>query len=114
MTGQPAYHAFSFFNLSVNSLSEVPSVLYASGMLEQSLDCLVDVQKEPPVSPYHTAHKMNQQASSQRADFIASSTPTSLSKAHKVSDALATMPVPGVLLPCIRPTTEIFKMPQLV
>ena len=41
--------------------------------------------QESPASCCNTASKMHQQASSQRADFIASSTPTSLSKAQGVS-----------------------------
>jgi len=43
--------------------------------------------QEPSASAQSTASKLNQQVSSQRADFIASHTPTSLNKAHKVSRA---------------------------
>jgi hypothetical protein len=44
--------------------------------------------QEPSASAQSTACKLNQQVSSQRADFIASHTPTSLNKAHKVSHAV--------------------------
>jgi len=44
--------------------------------------------QEPSASAQSTACKLNQQVSSQRADFIASHTPTSLNKAHKVSRAV--------------------------
>ena len=43
--------------------------------------------QEPSASAQSTASKLSQQVSSQRADFIASHTPTSLNKAHKVSHA---------------------------
>ena len=43
--------------------------------------------QELSASAQSTASKLSQQVSSQKADFIASHTPTSLNKAHKVSHA---------------------------
>lgn len=47
--------------------------------------------QESPASSCNTASKMHQQASSQRADFIASSTPTSLSKAQGMAFSMQSL-----------------------
>ncbi|DBA70160.1 TPA: hypothetical protein ACH3X2_012210 [Trebouxia sp. C0005] len=91
-------HVFKSHPLDMDSDSEV-SFCDCQASYTSSLDHQADRStspgkqdwQEPSASAQSTASKLSQQVSSQRADFIASHTPTSLNKAHKIAGSMQSL-----------------------
>ncbi|KAL0023171.1 hypothetical protein WJX77_009514 [Trebouxia sp. C0004] len=84
-------HIFRSHPLDMDSDSEASYTSSLDNQADHTTSPGTQIGQEPSTSAKSTASKVNQQVSSQRADFIASHTPTSLSKAHKMAGSMQSL-----------------------
>ncbi|DBB11530.1 TPA: hypothetical protein ACH3X3_006932 [Trebouxia sp. C0006] len=84
-------HIFKSHPLDMDSDSEASYTSSLDNHADHSTSPGKQEGQEPSASAQSTARKLNQQVSSQRADFIASHTPTSLNKAHKMAGSMQSL-----------------------
>lgn len=84
-------HVFKSHPLDMDSDSEASYTSSLDNQADHSTSPGIQEGQEPSASAQSTASKLNQQVRSQRADFIASHTPTSLDKAHKMAGSMQSL-----------------------
>lgn len=84
-------HVFKSHPLDMDSDSEASYTSSLDNQADHSTTPGNQDGQELSASAQSTASKLSQQVSSQRADFIASHTPTSLNKAHKMAGSMQSL-----------------------